>query len=202
MLDPKLEPKPTVEPKLEPEPKVEYKNDPKPEEKKTPEIDVEKVKSDALAEFVKSLGVEDTEKLKQYVNSAREAEQAGMTELEKANTTLTATTKVLAEEKEARTMAEAKLSAIKAGVKPELVDDVVLIAKAKVTAEKTIDAVIAEMKDSNTGKFYFEDENEEPVRKTVVTRKKPIKSGNDDKPLSRVERMLQSHKEVKSHYFK
>ena len=84
-VEPKLEPKPTVEPKLEPEPKVEPKNDPKPE------VDVEKVKSDALAEFVKSLGVEDTEKLKQYVNSAREAEQAGMTELEKANTTLTVT---------------------------------------------------------------------------------------------------------------
>lgn len=192
MSDPKPEEKTTVEP----ETRVEPKNNPKPE------VDVEKVKSDALAEFVKSLGVEDAEKLKQYVNSAREAEQAGMTELEKANTTLTATTKALAEEKEARTMAEAKLSAIKAGVKPELVDDVVLIAKTKVTAEKTIDAVIAEMKDSNTGKFYFEDENEEPTRKTVVTRKKPIKSENDDKPLSRVERMLQSHKEVKSHYFK
>nr|DAN85140.1 MAG TPA: Major capsid protein [Caudoviricetes sp.] len=198
MSDPKPEEKTTVEP----ETRVETKNDPKPEEKKTPTVDVEKVKSDALSEFVKSLGVEDTEKLKQYVNSAREAEQAGMTELEKANTTLTATTKALAEEKEARTMAEAKLSAIKAGVKPELVDDVVLIAKTKVTAEKTIDAVIAEMKDSNTGKFYFEDENEEPVRKTVVTRKKPTENKGEGKPLSRVERMLQLHKEVKSHYFK
>ena len=199
MSDPKPEEKTTVEP----ETRVEPKNDPKPEEKKTPTVDVEKVKNDALAEFVKSLGVENAEKLKRYVNSAREAEQAGMTELEKANTTLTATTKALAEEKEARTMAEAKLSAIKAGVKPELVDDVVLIAKTKVTSEKTIDAVIAEMKDSNTGKFYFEDEEaEEPTRKTVVTRKKPTKNENDGKPLSRVERMLQSHKEVKSHYFK
>ena len=200
MSDPKPEEKTTVEP----ETRVEPKNDPKPEEKKTPTVDVEKVKNDALTEFVKSLGVEDAEKLKQYVNSAREAEQAGMTELEKANTTLTATTKALAEEKEARTMAEAKLSAIKAGVKPEIVDDVVLIAKTKVTAEKTIDAVIAEMKNSNTGKFYFEDEdeNEEHTRKTVVTRKKPTKSKSEEKPLSRVERMLQSHKEVKSHYFK
>lgn len=197
MLDPKPEEKNTVEPKIT----VEPKTNPKPEEKETPKIDVEKVKSDALAEFVKSLGVEDTDKLKQYVNSAREAEQADMTELERANTTLTATTKALAEEKEARTMAEAKLSAIKAGVKPELVDDVVLIAKTKVTSEKTIDAVIAEMKDSNTGKFYFEDESEEPIKKTVVTRKKPTKE-DGDKPLSRVERMLQSHKEVKSHYFK
>ena len=197
MSDPKPEEKNTVEPKIT----VEPKTNPKPEEKETPEVDVEKVKSDALAEFVKSLGVEDTDKLKQYVNSAREAEQADMTELERANTTLTATTKALAEEKEARTMAEAKLSAIKAGVKPELVDDVVLIAKTKVTSEKTIDAVIAEMKDSNTGKFYFEDESEEPIKKTVVTRKKPTKE-DGDKPLSRVERMLQSHKEVKSHYFK
>lgn len=197
MSDPKPEEKNTVEPKIT----VEPKTNPKPEEKGTPEVDVEKVKSDALAEFVKSLGVEDTDKLKQYVNSAREAEQADMTELERANTTLTATTKALAEEKEARTMAEAKLSAIKAGVKLELVDDVVLIAKTKVTSEKTIDAVIAEMKDSNTGKFYFEDESEEPIKKTVVTRKKPTKE-DGDKPLSRVERMLQSHKEVKSHYFK
>ena len=197
MSDPKPEEKNIVESKIT----VEPKTNPKPEEKETPEVDVEKVKSDALAEFVKSLGVEDTDKLKQYVNSAKKAEQDGMTELEKVNTTLTATTKALAEEKEARTMAEAKLSAIKAGVKPELVDDVVLIAKTKVTSEKTIDAVIAEMKDSNTGKFYFEDESEEPIKKTVVTRKKPTKE-DGDKPLSRVERMLQSHKEVKSHYFK
>lgn len=194
--------KPEEKKTLEPEIKVEPKNDPKPEEKKTPEVDVEKVKSDALSEFVKSLGVEDAEKLKQYVNSAKKAEQDGMTELEKANTTLTATTKALAEEKEARMMAEAKLSAIKAGVKAELVDDVILIAKTKVTAEKTIDAVIAEMKDSNTGKIYFEDESEEPIKKTVVTRKKPKTGDDEDKPLSRVERMLQSHKEVKSHYFK
>lgn len=198
MSDSKPEEKKTVEP----ETKWEPKNDPKPEEKKTSEVDVEKVKSDALSDFVKSLGVEDAEKLKKYVDSAKKAEQDGMTELEKANTTLTATTKALAEEKEARIMAEAKLSAIKAGVKAELVDDVILIAKTKVTAEKTIDAVIAEMKNSNTGKIYFEDESEEPTRKTVVTRKKPKTGDGEDKPLSRVERMLQSHKEVKSHYFK
>ena len=79
--------------------------------------------------------------------------------MEKKDEALTAMTKQLATEHEARIVAEAKNAAIKLGAKPELVDDLVIIAKAKVTKDKDINAIIAEMKDSTSGDVYFVKEN-------------------------------------------
>lgn len=148
------------------------------ETKKEPTVDVERVKSDAVAEFLKSLGVEDSDTLKGIVTKAKEEEDKNKTDLEKSNETLTATTKELAAEREARQLADAKLAAIKLGANPKLVDDLVVIAKARVTSDKKIEEVIAEIKDGETGKIYFgtdEPEEEKPEKKKQknknVTRK-------------------------------
>ena len=123
-------------------------------------VDTEKVKNDAIAEYLKELGVEDGDALKGIVAKVKEEEEKNKTDLEKSNDTLTATTKELVAEREARIIAEAKLSAIQLGAKPELVDDLVIIAKAKVTKDKDINAIIAEIKDSTSGKVYFSNEDE------------------------------------------
>lgn len=148
------------------------------ETKKEPTVDVEKVKSDAIAEYLKSLGVEDSDTLKGIVTKAKEEEDKNKTDLEKSNETLTATTKELAAEREARQLADAKLSAIKLGANPKLVDDLVVIAKARATGDKKIEEVIAEIKNGETGKIYFgtnESEEEKPEKKKQknknVTRK-------------------------------
>lgn len=191
--------------------------------KTEPKVDVEKVKSEALSGFLKELGVEDAEVLRGIVTKAKEDEDKNKTELERKNDTLTQTTKELAEEREARIIAEAKFSAVQLGAKPELVDDLVVVAKAKVTKDKDINAVIAEIKDSTSGKVYFKSDEEETEEKgknkdKTVTRarvtKPSEKSGKKEEEKggietkkeehagSMAERLLAGRKEKKSHYFK
>lgn len=182
-------------------------------------VDVEKVKGDAIAEYLKSLGVENSDSLQAIVNKAKEDEEANKTDLQKKDDALTATTKELVTEREARVIAEAKLSAIQLGAKPEFVDDLVIVAKAKVTKEKDINAVIAEMKDSTNGKIYFvtnDEEENETNKKGTVTRSRVKKtteqnkqgtndgSNNGDSKYAgtMAERLLAGRKAVKSHYFK
>ena len=182
-------------------------------------VDVEKVKGDAIAEYLKSLGVENSDSLQAIVKKAKEDEEANKTDLQKKDDELTATTKELVEEREARVIAEAKLSAIQLGAKPELVDDLVIVAKAKVTKDKDINAVIAEMKDSTNGKIYFvtnDEEEDETNKKGTVTRSRVKKtteqnnqntngeSNNGDSKYAgtMAERLLAGRKAVKSHYFK
>lgn len=179
-------------------------------------VDVEKVKGDAVAEYLKSLGVEDSESLQAIVKKAKEDEEANKTDLQKKDDALTATTKELVTEREARVIAEAKLSAIQLGAKPELVDDLVIVAKAKVTKEKDINAVVAEMKDSTNGKIYFSTDEDETNKKGTVTRSRVKKtteqnkqgtngdSNNGDSKYAgtMAERLLAGRKAVKSHYFK
>lgn len=180
-------------------------------------VDAEKIKNDAIAEYLKTLGVEDGDTLKGIVAKAKEEEEKNKTDLQKSNDTLTATTKQLAEEREARLIAEAKLSAISLGAKPEIVDDLVIIAKAKVTKDKDINAVIAEIKDSTNGKVYFIDESEEekPKNNTVTRKRVPKEDKNKNKETNTndneenkeqhkgtmAERLLANRKKPKSHYF-
>lgn len=179
-------------------------------------VDVEKVKGDAIAEYLKSLGVENSDSLQAIVKKAKEDEEANKTDLQKKDDALTATTKELVNEREARVIAEAKLSAIQLGAKPELVDDLVIVAKAKVTKDKDINAVIAEMKDSTNGKIYFASDEDETNKKGTVTRSRVKKtteqnkqgtnenSNNGDSKYAgtMAERLLAGRKAVKSHYFK
>lgn len=190
--------------------------------KTEPKVDVEKVKSEALSGFLKELGVEDAEALKGIVTKAKEDEDKNKTELERKNDTLTQTTKELAEEREARIIAEAKFSAVQLGAKPELVEDLVVIAKSKVTKDKDINAVIAEIKDSASGKVYFQSDDEETeengknknktVTRARVTKpseksgkKEEEKCGTETKKEehagSMAERLLAGRKAKKSHYF-
>lgn len=176
-------------------------------------VDTEKVKNDAIAEYLKELGVEDGDTLKGIVTKAKEEEEKNKTDLERSNDTLTATTKELVAEREARIIAEAKLSAIQLGAKPEIVDDLVIIAKAKVTKDKDINAIIAEIKDSTSGKVYFSNEEENEEKKGTVTRKRVNKKPetNDDNKSAdsqknknkgtMAERLLANRVKPKSHYF-
>lgn len=136
-----------------------------------PNIDVDKVKSEAVSALLKELGYEDVEALKTVTTKAKAEEDAKKSDLEKKDEALTAMTRQLATEREARIVAEAKNAAIKLGAKPELVDDLVIVAKAKVTKDKDINAVITEIKDSTVGGVYFvKDDNTNPAGAGTVTR--------------------------------
>jgi hypothetical protein len=134
-------------------------------------IDVDKVKSEAVSALLKELGYEDVEALKTVTTKAKAEEDAKKSDLEKKDEALTAMTRQLATEREARIVAEAKNAAIKLGAKPELVDDLVIVAKSKVTKDKDINAVITEIKDSTVGDVYFvKDDNTNPAGAGTVTR--------------------------------
>lgn len=160
------------------ETKEQEKEETKTKEDK-PEVDVEAVKEQAVKDYMKSLGIEDDEKLKGIVTKAKEDEEKNKTDLEKKDDVIKETTRQLVEEREARQTAEAKLAAIKLGAKPEAVDDLVVIAKSRVTKDKDINKVIAEIKDGTNGKMYFvseEEEKEQKNKKPNVTRKRVSKS--------------------------
>lgn len=155
--------------------------------KQEPQVNVEQIKNEAVSAYLKNLGYED-ESLREVLKKHKEDEDAKKTDLQKANDTLTETTRQLSEERKARQLAEAKLEAIKLGARPDLVDDLVLIASAKATKDKSVSAVIAEMKEGNTSKVYFvsEEEKEEEGKKkkgqgTNITRKQPEQNKGKEK---------------------
>lgn len=178
-----------------------------------PEVDVEAVKEQAVKDYMKSLGIEDDEKLKGIVTKAKEDEEKNKTDLEKKDDVIKETTRQLVEEREARQTAEAKLAAIKLGAKPEAVDDLVVIAKSRVTKDKDINKVIAEIKDGTNGKMYFvsdEEEKEQKNKKPNVTRKRVSKNTEqedeniEDKHDGSIAARLFANKKkpTKSNYFK
>lgn len=186
--------------------KIEQKED-------KPEVDVEAVKEQAVKDYMKSLGIEDDEKLKGIVTKAKEDEEKNKTDLEKKDDVIKETTRQLVEEREARQTAEAKLAAIKLGAKPESVDDLVVIAKSRVTKDKDINKVIAEIKDGTNGKMYFVSEEEEKEQKNKnpnVTRKRVSKNTEqedetiEDKYEGSIAARLFANKKkpTKSNYFK
>lgn len=177
-----------------------------------PEVDVEAVKEQAVKDYMKSLGIEDDEKLKGIVTKAKEDEEKNKTDLEKKDDVIKETTRQLVEERESRQTAEAKLAAIKLGAKPEAVDDLVVIAKSRVTKDKDINKVIAEIKDGTNGKMYFvsDEEKEQENKKPRVTRKRVSKNTEqedesiEDKHESSIAARLFANKKkpIKSNYFK
>ena len=169
----------------ETETKVEQKEEQQketPAEKTKEAVDVEKVKSDAVAEYLQSLGYGEDE-LKGILEKDKAAKEANKTELEKKDDVLRETTAQLVAEREARMLADAKLTAIKLGAKPDMVEDLVAVAKSKVTKDKDIAKVIAEIKDGKTGKAYFGSEEEQKQQKTHknVTRKNVEIADDEDK---------------------
>lgn len=147
-------------------------------------VDVEKERENAVADYLSGLGV-DEDTLKSIIAKHKEEEEKNKTELQKSEDAVKAATAQLAEERKARLKAEAKSIAMQNGVNPKLVEDFVIVAMTKVTKDKDIEAVVAEMKESESGKFYFgESEEEEESRtkqnKGTVTRKRVQKKAGAD----------------------
>ena len=172
-------------------------------------IDVEAEKKKAVEEYIKSLGLESSESLSSIVKAHNEKVESEKTDLEKKDDELTKALHQLNEEKKARIMAEAKNFALTLKAKPSLLDDLIIVATAKVTKEKDIQAVITEMKDSENGKVYFEEEeaekNKNVTRKAINNNQSNNQnSQNNDKNNNSgtmAERLFNNRQKVKNHYF-
>lgn len=115
-------------------------------------------------EYLKELGVEDEDSIREYIKNKKKEEEQNLTDLQKVQRTLDATTKELAVERKARMQAEAKLQAIKDGAKPELVDDLVAVAMTKATNNKSVEQVLAEMKKDVSRSFYYNNSSDGGVQ--------------------------------------
>lgn len=153
--------------------KTEVNTEQKENKTETNKINVEETKKQGVNEILAALGVDSKEDLQTIVSKYQQEQENKKTDLEKANDSNKTLTKRLVEEKERADIAEAKFAAITLGAKPDLVDDLVIVAKSKATEDKKILDVIKEIKKSNSGSVYFvseEERKEDKKNRRTVTR--------------------------------
>lgn len=153
--------------------KTDVNTEQKENKTETNKINVEETKKQGVNEILAALGVDSKEDLQTIVSKYQQEQENKKTDLEKANDSNKTLTKRLVEEKERADIAEAKLAAITLGAKPDLVDDLVIVAKSKATEDKKILDVIEEIKKSNSGSVYFvseEEKKEDKKNRRTVTR--------------------------------
>lgn len=149
---------------------VEQNNQQSQNNQNNVQVDVEAEKKKAIEEMLKGLGVTDSEELKGIIEKHKKDEEGNLSDLEKKTRENDSLLKELVETKEKLTLAEAKLEAIKQGANKDLIDDLVIVAKSKVTKDKDIIKVIAEMKESNS--IYFKTEEIQGQNKKNQAQKK------------------------------
>lgn len=148
---------------------------------------------DTLKEFMEKNGIDDADALSKFWEDHKKAEDAKKDDLTRANDTITNLTKKLSEATNRAIIAEAKISAMKLGARPELVDDLVIVAKSRATGDKTVETVISEIKESDSGKFYFTDESEQNNGTGNVTNRKPSHGTNNQQNQNRTNNNAQNN---------
>ena len=116
-------------------------------------------KASGKSELLKELGIEDVEEFKKNLDAFNKYQESQKTAEEKANDKINQATKEKTSAEEKLKIAEAKVEAMKKGVNPEYVDDVITLALAKKTDEEELSDVIESMKE--THKMYFENVTED-----------------------------------------
>lgn len=190
--------------------KTEVNVEQKEKESKTNAVDVEKTKKQGVNEILAALGVDSKEDLQTIVSQYKQEQESKKSDLEKVKDSNKNLTKRLVEEKERADIAEAKLAAITLGAKPDLVDDLVIVAKSKATEDKKILDVIEEIKKSNSGSVYFvsEEEKKEDKNRRTVTRtnskmqeKKQKEENGEGTEGSLAQRLFARKQTTKNSYF-
>jgi hypothetical protein len=108
-------------------------------------LDEAAITAKAQAAILKSLGFDDAKSAKDAVKDYNARKQADMTELEKVQSQLAEAQKQATESAKSATVANARAAAATNGVTAENLDDVVLLAQAKVTDKVTIEDAIKQV---------------------------------------------------------
>lgn len=112
-------------------------------------------KEAAKKALLKELGVEDAKSAKDGLAKYKEILEKDKTEGQKATEALSTETKAKEAAEARAVLAEAKVEVLSAGCRPEYLDDVITLAMARVTDDKDIKAVVADMKkDSKYAAFF------------------------------------------------
>lgn len=127
-------------------------------------------KSAGKTELLKELGIENLDDFKANLEKFKKYQESQKSEAEKANEKITkATNDKTAAEKRAE-IAEAKVEAMKNGVNPKYVDDVITLALAKKQDDEDLSDVIEGMKE--THKIFFQDDEGEKGTGSNINGKK------------------------------
>lgn len=129
---------------------------------------------------LKALGLQSVDEGKAAIEAAQKAANANKTAEEVAAEALNAEKTARSKAESDLTVAQRTIAVMKAGFKPEYVDDVVAIASVKVTEDKDFDAVIEDMK--KTHQFYLvEQKKEDPGTGTPVAGFKKTEKNSTEK---------------------
>ena len=159
-----------------------------------------------ISEYLRKIGLSDNDSVEDIIKKHNEDVEKNKTETQKKDDVIKNTTKKYIKEKERADEAEAKLIAYQLGCKKELVDDVVVIAKSKLKDGKSMSDIIAEIKNSDRGSFFFdieEDEEEmEKPSKNKNTRGRVEGKKKEEERESVVDRLFKNKPTKKPYYFK
>jgi hypothetical protein len=155
--------------------------DDKPEDKTFTQEDVNNIAAKearkAQEKLFKELGIEDFENAKDGFKKFQEWQEAQKTDAEKQAEKLQNLEKESLQDKETISSLTAQVSAMKAGVNAEFVEDVVALAQLQVTEDVTIDDAIKKV----TEKYphFLGEGSEEPGKPSISTGNHSRKSGGD-----------------------
>ncbi|MED1403869.1 hypothetical protein P4U07_13705 [Bacillus mycoides] len=134
--------------------------DPNPEPPVTfTQEQLDEAKQQQEAAFLKKLGVENLDQLKQTVKGWNEHQDSLKTEQEKTNEKLTTFETQLQEKNESLFNLQAENAAIKSGIKEDSINDVITLAKTKVSDDVDIAKAIEMVVEKHP---YFKGVTEEP----------------------------------------
>lgn len=130
-------------------------------------------KSAGRTELLKELGIDDAEEFKKNLKAFNEFQENKKTEVEKANEKVTKATNEKTSAEKRAMLAEAKVEAMKNGVNPDFVDDVIVIALSKQKDGEELSDVIESMKDTHKMFFSKETEDEKGTGTNIAGKKTP-----------------------------
>jgi hypothetical protein len=107
----------------------------------------------------KEMGFKDEAEAKSQLDAFREWQKSQLSEDEKHQQEIDNANTATSEAEKRAQEAEEKLAVVIAGVRKDSIDDVLAIARVKVTDEKSLDDVLAGMKKEDRYKSFFESED-------------------------------------------
>lgn len=112
-------------------------------------------KEAAKKALLKELGVEDATSAKEGLAKYKEILEKDKTDVQKATEALSTSEQARKEAEAKAALAEAKVEILSAGCNPDYLEDVIILAMARVTDDKDVKSVVADMKkDAKYAAFF------------------------------------------------
>lgn len=161
-----------------------------------------KEKREGKQSVLNSLGFKTEEEAKNAFNLLKALSDSQKTEEQKQEEAKNNALKEKAEVEKRAVMAEAKLTCFTNGVNKDSIDDVLTIALSKVTDDKKLEDVIAEMKKENRYSSFFDGNSNDNTGGTPGNNKGGDNGGSaNDYGKTLAERFAGGSKEKKSNFF-